>query len=391
MADVEMQDASRDVDLIVPRVIDDNELRSRVREMLEDQANAGYVRLLRGSPGLRARGVRKPENWAIARKFRLEKAIHAYLDAREHNPNGDSTIEVLLLFEAIQNEWRGYVLDMLKATVPEFLGIDFDTYLDDGVVFSAKHMYKLVKKRLAEYAKVRRRVADSYETAEGFILMSMSDPDDIAQWKLTEAVDAVYKQMSFDMTPDMREIIDADGHYTRQQVPYEMHIARLCTTAINTMMEVADAVFARLLSEFQDQLASGIETELWRISRNAVRAMALPLQRTIFFLTLHLMDDRTTGGYYLTHGRFGRQNNWAPETGVRHGRWPQPVQTPKPTPPPVAPVPRSRTPSPTLVDERKPPKTSRTRGVRNARTELSSLAPTRRVLNLSADAGEPSP
>ncbi len=359
-----------------------------VEETLDEQSKAGFVRLLRGSPALRARGISKPEKWSLKRKFAIEKLIHGYLHAREVNhEGGDSTIGVLELYEAAANECRIFTIDMLKVTIPEFLGVYFDDYYADYEVLPYPDMYELSRERIKDYKTVRNVVADMYETAEGFVMSNLKNAFGRSTIDTLDVVfDTVYRQMSFDMRPKTKqeEVEGEDGKVESVTVPaetYELHIVRLVASALMRMEELTERMFDHLIDELYRQIESGDETELWRISREAVRTYSNGLARIVFFLTMHLMDDKARGGFYHADGRFGRLNLWEKTTGVRHGQWPVTYKRAR-MPSPVAIQTRSRTPSPTVVNTRKPPKTQRLQTTRNARADVSRVSSVRRQLSL---------
>ncbi len=384
-ADAEMADLPSDEDdLVVPRVLSDAQFHARVHKMVEQRREAGYIVILNSSAGMRARGIDNPEWWSIRRQQTIENRFRAYLEAREHNPHSESTPHVHELFEAARTEWRSYVMEMLNALIPEFLGVDFSTFYVDRELRPAYHMYRLALERTKKKKtmEARKTMATQFDMAEVEVLQGVANRNQHSARKLDIEIEQHVTQKSFDMRP--------------KHASYETHVARLVKETLTLMDDNVIKVVQHLLSAFQAQLASGLETEMYQLSRNAVKALVTPLQRAIFFLTMHLMDDiGGDGDHILDRGRFGRANNWAATTGVSHGQWPGPKRprSPEQTQTPttlvdltVSDTPsrsRSRTPSPTPVNTRKPPKTQRLSSTRHARTNVSNLASVRRSLTLS--------
>lgn len=377
--DAEMADPSFDEDdLVVPRVLSDAQFHAHVKQMLEQRALAGYIVILNNSPGMRARGIDNPERWSARRRQTIENRFRVYLEARENNPHSESTPHVHKLFEEARNEWRIYVMEMLNALVPEFLGVDFSSFYVDHELRPAHHMYRLSRERTEEVKDVRQTMAEAFDMAEFAVMRAVANRNQHTSRKLDAIIDQLLRQKSFDMRP--------------ATTSYEQHVARLARQTLELMDGNVVKIMQHLLSAFQAQLASGQETELYRLSRNAVNALILPLQRIIFFLTMHLMDDQSVvGDHILDRGLFGRANNWTATTGVPHGQWPGPKRPRSPessesltlsvdgTPSRS----RSRTPSPTPVDTRKPPKTQRLSSTRHARSNVDRMTGVRRSLTLS--------
>lgn len=377
--DEEMADQSFDEDdLVVPRAMTDAQFHAHVKRAVEQRTLAGYVVIINNSPGMRARGIDNPERWSIRRRQTIENMFRAYLEARERNPHSESTPHVHKLFEAARNEWLTYVMEMLGALIPEFLGVDFSTFYVDGELRPAHHMYRLARERTEdkELREARQTMAVNFDIGEVEIMRAVANRSRHTSRALDEAIDQIYRQKSFDMRPD-------------QSHSYEQHVAHLVKQTLVQMNNNVVKVIQHLLTSFSEQLASGLEVEFYYLSRNAVNALFLPLQRVIFFLTMHLMDDvGGDGDHILDRGRFGRANNWTTTTGVPHGQWPGPKRprSPESIDLTVSDTPsrsRSRTPSPTRVNTRKPPKTQRLSSTRHARSNVDRMSSVRRSLTLS--------